>query len=97
MKSYLKQPPWRSESFRRLIATLPCQSCGAEGVQVAHRNEGKGMGMKVSDALVVALCPTCHTAMDQGGEFTKQERRDMFNECYVKQMKTLVEMGHIHA
>ena len=55
------------------------------------------MGMKVSDALIVALCQTCHTAMDQGSEFTKQERTDMFNECYVKQMQHLVEAGHIHA
>ena len=31
------------------VAELPCQRCGAHGVQVAHSNsqaDGKGMGLK---------------------------------------------------
>lgn len=93
MTSYLKTPPFHSASFRRLVTTLPCMECGAEGTQAAHRNFGKGMGMKTSDALVVALCPTCHSAMDQGKEMTREERREMWNRNYIKQMAFLVEKG----
>ena len=47
---------FRSEKLRRAVAGLPCQHCGREGcTQAAHRNESKGMGMKVSDALLAAL------------------------------------------
>lgn len=52
---------FRSEKLRRAVAGLPCQHCGREGcTQAAHRNESKGMGMKVSDALLAALCVDCH-------------------------------------
>lgn len=87
---------WRSEKFRKLVASIDCSACGASGPsQAAHRNEGKGMGIKVSDALCAALCPTCHTELDQGKSMTKQERRDFWNRAYINTVKELIESGRI--
>ena len=85
---------FRSESFRRLVASLPCQHCGAHGrTQAAHRNEGKGMGIKTSDALVAALCFECHAELDNGKSMTKVERRDFWNRVYISTIKTLIEQN----
>ena len=93
MTSYFKTPLFRSERFRRLVTTLPCQQCGTEGTQAAHRNENKGMGIKTSDALCVALCPTCHSYLDQGKDMDKTERRAFWDDAYIKQMQTMIEKG----
>ena len=91
MTRYLKTPLFRSEQFRKLVTSLPCQVCGQEGTQAAHRNEGKGMGLKTSDALVVALCPTCHTRLDQGSDMTRAEKREFWDSAYIRQMQYMVE------
>src|SRR5260363_58818 len=69
----------RSEKLRRLVAMLPCMCCGQKGqTQAAHANVqsfGKGMGIKASDAALMALCVRCHAELDQGQTMTKEERR----------------------
>ena len=67
--------------------------CGAmDGtVCAAHRNQGKGMGLKNSDALVASLCFTCHLELDNGAKLTKEERRELWNEAYVRTMQHLIE------
>lgn len=85
---------YRSEKLRRAVASLPCQHCGREGAtQAAHRNEGKGMGLKVSDALVAALCDRCHAEIDSGRTMTRDERRDFWNQAYIKTAQALIERG----
>ena len=85
---------FRSEKLRRAVADLPCQHCGREGcTQAAHRNESKGMGMKVSDALLAALCVACHRKLDQGKDMSKAERRDMWNRACIRTYQALVESG----
>lgn len=77
-----KEPSvFRSEQHRRNVAALPCLSCGAQKrSQAAHLNFaalGKGMGIKLSDALCVPLCADslgrrgCHSLLDQGGVYDK--------------------------
>ncbi|MGH7744816.1 MAG: hypothetical protein ACREQ5_08380 [Candidatus Dormibacteria bacterium] len=34
-----------------------CVLCGAHGVQVAHRNQGRGIGQKAPAHRTAALCP----------------------------------------
>lgn len=97
MTAYPKTPHFKSEKFRKLVTTLPCQSCGQEGTQAAHRNEGKGMALKTSDALVVALCPTCHSKLDQGREMDRAERREFWDQAFIRQMQTLIESGALKA
>ena len=49
----------------------------------AHRNEGKGMGLKVPDALTVPGCFHCHTWYDQG-KATREEKRQAFDSAFVR-------------
>lgn len=85
-KTYPKEAPVRSESYRRWVASLPCAGCGVEGYsQAAHPNRGKGMAIKASDLLCFPLCCDrpgvvgCHTAHDQrrrGASLSLAEWRD---------------------
>lgn len=78
-----KDKPWRSEAYRRYVASHPCFCCGIAGFsQCAHQNFGKGLSSKTDDALSFPLCCTrpghmgCHAMFDLGlnGE-TRDERR----------------------
>lgn len=84
---------YRNPKFLKLLREIPCQHCGIEdgSVCAAHRNEGKGMGIKVSDALVAALCLECHYQLDNGRHLSLGERREMWNNTYIKTMKYLIE------
>ena len=88
---------YRNPKLLKLLKELPCQSCGirSETVCAAHRNEGKGMGIKVSDALVAAMCHSCHTELDNGKTLTREERRAMWNRAYVGTMQYLLEHNMI--
>jgi hypothetical protein len=67
-----KADPVRSESYRRLVAALPCASCGIEGIsQHAHSNENKAKGRKACDLEAMPLCADspgrvgCHSLFDR--------------------------------
>ncbi|WP_150587018.1 nuclease domain-containing protein [Pandoraea communis] len=62
---------------------IPGVCCGNwETVVPAHRNEGKGMGLKTPDRLTVPACFTCHAEYDQGNKLTRAEKRGLFNAAY---------------
>ena len=86
---------WRSKSLLEAVRALPCGHCGAQDgtVVAAHRNEGKGMGIKVSDALVAALCFRCPAELDQGGKLSRTERREMWDQAYIQTMRQAIEQG----
>jgi ferredoxin len=91
-----KSHPFRSAKWLDAVRDIGfCVRCGAFGVQAAHRNEGKGMGMKVSDCLSAALCRTCHTEIDHGKGMTKEERRAELNAAIVKTVEVLVSHGKV--
>lgn len=79
--SIAKARPARSEDYRRLVASLPCDLCGAVGrSQAAHPNTGKGMASKADDRLCFPLCTGfhgvgCHELFDQHALMTKHARR----------------------
>jgi hypothetical protein len=88
--------PYRSEKWLQAVRDLgECVCCGAHGVQAAHRNEGKGMGTKVSDALTAALCPNCHFLIDHGVEMTRSERRAEMDRAIVLTLDRLVRAGKV--
>lgn len=92
--NYLKTPTFRSEAWRRAVASLPCAWCMKDGPsQAAHRNEGKGMGLKTSDAWTVPLCPQCHAEFDQGRTFGKQEKREAFDALLIATIDHLAQKG----
>lgn len=47
----------------------------------AHENQGKGMGLKACDRRSVPACFLCHTEYDQGRLFTRDQKREMFNNA----------------
>lgn len=57
-----KVKPWRSEKYRRFVASLPCCRCGSPLSNAHHENElGRStMGGKCCDSRTLPLCPDCH-------------------------------------
>lgn len=95
-----KQDVVRSESYRRLVASLPCIACGIEGFsQHAHGNQGKGMAWKVCDLFSFPLCcdqpdrQGCHPKLDQGALFPKAIRRDVEQEWSRRTVRFLIGAG----
>ena len=85
-----------SIAWRRAVASLPCVLCGREGqTQCAHRNEGKGMGLKTDDFLTAALCPTCHVAIDQGPDLLRNERRSLMDSAILLTISALARAGKL--
>jgi hypothetical protein len=84
---------FRSANLLKLIREAPCGNCWVSDGTVAgsHRNEGKGMGIKVSDALIAPLCFTCHRELDQGKDMTREERRDFWNRAFINGMQYMIE------
>jgi len=74
---YAKRPPYRSEAWRKAVASLPCVICGSPDVQAAHRNEGKSMAMKTDDCWTAALCVAHHEWIDRGNRTREESRREM--------------------
>ena len=92
----LKDNRHESEPWRRAVAALPCVICGREGqTQAAHRNEGKGMGLKTDDALTAALCQTCHSEIDQGKTMTRDERRQRLDVAILLTIRALAHTGKL--
>lgn len=95
-----KSLTFRSEELRRAVVLLPCMHCGVHGwTQAAHANQGKGGGLKASDASIAALCGTrpgvrgCHAMLDQGGVLEKAERRVFELEMVALTYIALMERG----
>jgi hypothetical protein len=87
---------YRNKKLLEKMRELPCAACGVEGQSVAaHRNEGKGMGLKVSDALTAPLCFKCHFNLDQGKEMSREERRDFWNRAYINNIQKMIETGDL--
>lgn len=77
-----KNKPLRSVEYRRWVASLPCAHCHRHAPsQCAHADEGKGMGIKASDADTYPLCADspgrrgCHSLIGDSGMFTQAQRR----------------------
>ena len=91
-----KNKPYHSDKWLKAVRSLECcVICGAYGVQAAHRNQGKGAGMKTSDCLTAALCPSCHSAIDQGKAMTREERRAAIDQAIVLTLEKLVKSGKV--
>lgn len=87
MTAIPKAKQFRDGKYLRLIASMPCFSCGVEGrSQAAHSNlpkHGKGWAQKASDYATFPLCCErpgvvgCHSLFDQGVIVTKLNKEAM--------------------
>ena len=87
---------YRNKALLESVRKAPCQLCGAQDgtVVAAHSNQqrdGKGTGIKASDAAIAALCYNCHTMIDQGSKLSKKERFDIWELAHRKTMRWLIE------
>lgn len=96
LSAFGKKGLFRSQKWLHLMRELPCAVCGSEDgtVVAAHRNEGKGMGLKVSDCLVIPLCFVCHREFDQGGQ-SREAKRDTWNRAYIDTIEKLISEGRL--
>lgn len=94
----LKSQTFRSEKWLRAVASLDCVLCYRSGMtQAAHRNEGKGMGIKSHDCWTAALCADCHREIDQGKQFTREERRALMDKAILITLAELAKRGLVKA
>lgn len=87
---------FRSERLLRACRDLPCQHCGRDDgtVVAAHSNQlrdGKGRSLKAHDYRVASLCFSCHSDIDQGSGFSKEQRIDAWEEAHRKTIGLLIE------
>ena len=51
------------------------------------------MGHKAPDYYLAGLCYDCHTRLDQGKDMTRDERRQFWQDAYVKTMAWWFDAG----
>lgn len=91
-----KQRAFRSEKWLAAVRSIECcVLCGRYGSQAAHRNEGKGGGMKTDDCLTAALCHDCHYEIDNGRDLNLDQRRALMDRAIVLTLKALVHAGKV--
>ena len=92
-----KESHFYSEPWRRAVADLDCVFCGRHGLtQAAHRNEGKAVGKKLmDDCWTAALCTESHSGIDQGKEFTREERRGRIDLAILLTVRQLARIGKL--
>ncbi|EBA1163869.1 hypothetical protein FHA84_19450 [Salmonella enterica subsp. enterica] len=87
---------YRSKKWLAAVGQIEqCVLCGRWGIQVAHRNELKGMGLKNDDCATAALCPECHHEIDNGSHLEKEERRRLMDKAIVLTVIELARRGLI--
>lgn len=94
-----KDGEFRSEAWRRAVASLPCCWCFKEGPsQCAHVNHrGKALAMKAPDCWTFPLCVEHHAEFDQGKTLTKEQRREMADEWVILTIRALAQKGLVKA
>jgi hypothetical protein len=91
-----KPRAWRSKDYRQLVSMLPCSFVGCKveaPSQAAHRNEGKGMGVKVTDAWLFSACQEHHAMVDQGQSLTNAQRRQLVDTAILRTFSMLLNRG----
>ncbi len=94
-----KERAARSESYRRLVAALPCAHCGLVGnSQAAHADYGKGAHIKTDDRTCYPLCAAspgrmgCHDVIGASGAYTRDQRRAL-EVVYGAQTRATIKMS----
>lgn len=88
--AFPKTDYYRSKAMMDAVRDFPCGHCGrtVEGTCGAHPNwhwASKGKSIKAHD-IVAALCPTCHTELDQGKNWTREERKEAWARAFFNTM-----------
>ena len=79
--------------FSAVASLESCVLCHAYGVQVAHRDYGKGMGLKTKPWMTAPLCPKCHGELTDGKQYNRDEKRAFMDRAIVETHAILIERG----
>lgn len=71
------------DRFWTWVHEQPCALCGSFGVQVTHRDYGKGMGQKTHWFDVAPLCDPCHDELTDGREYSRDQKRALMDRAIV--------------
>lgn len=93
----------RDRKLLDLAYQYPCMLrfdgiCDGGNGEPAHSNQpkhGKGGAMKAHDLFAVPACRSCHIALDQGGELTRDARRDAWEYAFSQYIVQLWVDGRI--
>ena len=91
---------YRNKKLLEIVRESPCQHCSIQDgtIVAAHSNQlrdGKGRGLKSSDARIAALCYRCHSDIDQGRSLSKDQRVEVWESAHRATIGWLFENGHI--
>jgi hypothetical protein len=93
---------YRNRKLLDLAYELPCMlqlPCCEGGVgEPAHSNQskhGKGGAMKAHDCFFVPGCRSCHRELDQGRTMSRDEKRQVWDEAFLRTYVALWEQGLI--
>lgn len=79
--------------FAAVASLESCVLCHRYGVQVAHRDYGKGMGLKTKPWMTAPLCPKCHAELTDGKQYSREEKRAFMDRAIVETHAMLIERG----
>lgn len=87
----------RSPKLLAAVRTLPCQHTGRiDATEAAHSNwpqHGKAGRIKADDNRVAALHRDVHRALDQGSEWSAQQRQEVWWQAHCRTVKELLARG----
>lgn len=77
--------------FEAVASTEVCPLCRRAGQQVAHRDFGKGMGLKTEPYHTTLLCEECHRERTDGRSLSRDEKRADMDRSIVDTHGMLIE------
>lgn len=94
---------WRSRKLLDHIHDAPnCFACFCHGdgdnIVPAHSNQlrdNKGKGIKADDYRVAALCHKCHMELDQGKNWSPNDKHRVWEEAHRSTIGWLIESGRL--
>lgn len=93
---------YRNPGLLRLARIVPyCMSCGARNrgdIVAAHSNQlrdGKGRGLKSHDHRIAFLDLACHSELDQGAKWSREQRVQFWEDAHRKTIGWLFENGYL--
>jgi hypothetical protein len=98
-----KARTYRNPALLRLARLAPhCMGClkrNTGDVVSAHSNQyrdGHARSIKAADYRIAFLCThPCHHELDQGSKWTREQRREFFEEAHRATIGWLFESGHL--
>lgn len=82
--------------FAAVANTERCDLCRGYGpLQVAHRDFGKGMGLKTQPCDTAALCVPCHRELTDGTKYSRDQKRAFMDRAIVNAHVRMVRDGKL--